>query len=257
MVKQTLRNQKRYFDDIETRLPLIEGYLKQIQEQQEEEIAPQRELINRELKKQQAAKLIQSVVRGHKGRQQYEGKQEQAAAETALSGATTVAEQEQARLRKPRSDLGEARGPYMTRQKQAEELKKTIETFPPTQAKTLKKMLKDVQLEEAKAKSRTQALQAELNKPGMKNLQDIGRKLQDIEEDNEPMAKTKAPKQGKGIKKPTKRRDKVSPSDKKKDRLRLVISQIKAGNTNPRLIVEVNKLYKDLYDIENAFMMIK
>jgi hypothetical protein len=71
------------------------------------------------------------------------------------------------------------------------------------------------------------------------------------------MAKTKEPKKGKGIKKPTKRRDKISASDKKKDRLRLVISQIKAGNTNPRLIVEVNKLYKDLYDIENAFMMLK
>ena len=33
MVKQALRNQKLYFDDIETRLPLIEGFLKQIQEQ--------------------------------------------------------------------------------------------------------------------------------------------------------------------------------------------------------------------------------
>ena len=41
MVKQALRNQKLYFDDIETRLPLIEGFLKQIQEQQEEKIAPQ------------------------------------------------------------------------------------------------------------------------------------------------------------------------------------------------------------------------
>ena len=91
----------------------------------------------------------------------------------------------------------------------------------------------------------------------MKRLDDIRKELQDIEEDNEPMAKTKAPRQGKGIKKPTKRRDKVSPSEKKKDRLRLVISQIKAGNTNPRLVQELNKLYKDLYDIENAFMMLK
>ncbi len=77
-----------------------------------------------------------------------------------------------------------------------------------------------------------------LQRPGMKRLDDIRKELQDIEEDNEPMAKTKAPKKGKGTglnKKPTKRRDKVSQSDKKKDRLRLVISQIKAGNNNPRL----------------------
>ena len=48
--------------------------------------------------------------------------------------------------------------------------------------------------------------------------------LKNIEEDSEPMAKTR---KGKGLnKKPTKRRDKVSQSDKKKDRLRLVISQI-------------------------------
>jgi hypothetical protein len=156
----------------------------------------------------------------------------------ALSIATTIAEQEQARLRKPRSDLGEPRAPYR-KKKGKEELTPT-----PTQAQT-------------RQNTRSQALQEELNKRGMKNLSDIGKKLQDIEEDNEPMAKTKAPKKGKGLKKPTKRRDKVSQSDKKKDRLRLVISQIKAGNTNPRLIIEVNKLYKDLYDIENAFMMIK
>ena len=57
--------------------------------------------------------------------------------------------------------------------------------------------------------------------------------------------------------KPPRRKAKVSPEEKKKDRLRLVVAQIKAGNTNPQLIVEVNKLYKNLYDIDNAYMMLK
>ncbi len=60
----------------------------------------------------------------------------------------------------------------------------------------------------------------------MKRLEDIGRKLQDIEED-EPLAKTSAPRKGRGLKKPTKKRDKVSQSEKNKERLRLVIAQIK------------------------------
>ncbi len=68
--------------------------------------------------------------------------------------------------------------------------------------------------------------------------------------------KTSAPRKGRGLKKPTKRRDKVSLSEKKK-KLRLVIAQIKAGKTNPRLIVEVDKLCKDVYQIDNAFMMLK
>ena len=270
IANQYIRNQKLYLDDIESRLPYIEAYLKQHEEGQEKEIAPQKELINRELKKQQATPIIKQFLKDNKNKSQIMEAVRKAISNrqkpiyvsspgslAALSTATTVAaEQEQAGLRKPRSDFGEPRGPYMTRKKQAEELKKTIETFPPKQAKELKKMLKDVQLEEAKAKSRSQALDAALKRPGMKNLQDIGRELPDIEED-EPMAKTREPKKGKGLKKPTKRRDKISASDKKKDRLRLVISQIKAGNTNPRLIVEVNKLYKDLYNIENAFMMLK
>jgi hypothetical protein len=232
-------------------LPYIEAYLKQHQEGQEKEIAPQRELINRELKKQQATPIIKQFLKDNKNKSQIMEAVRKAISNrqkpiyvsspgslAALSTATTVAaEQEQAGLRKPRSDLGEPRAPYR-KKKGKEEITPT-----PTQAQT-------------RQNTRSQALDAALKRPGMKNLQDIGKELPDIEED-EPMAKTKAPKKGKGLKKPTKRRDKISASDKKKDRLRLVISQIKAGNTNPRLIVELNKLYKDLYDIENAFMMIK
>ena len=80
-----------------------------------------------------------------------------------------------------------------------------------------------------------------------------------MKESEGPMAKTSAPrsKKGKGLRKPPRRKAKSNTEEKKKDRLRLVVSQIKAGNTNPKLIVEVNKLYKDLYEIENAHMMLK
>jgi hypothetical protein len=71
------------------------------------------------------------------------------------------------------------------------------------------------------------------------------------------MAKTSAPRKGRGFRKPPKRQIKVSQEEKKKDRFRLVIAQIQAGNTNPKLIQEVNKLYEDLYNIEGAYMLIK
>jgi len=109
---------------------------------------------------------------------------------------------------------------------------------------------------QTRTQTRSQALEAALNRPGMKNIKDIARELENIEED-EPMAKTSAPKQGRGIRKPPKRQVKVSQEEKNKNRLRLVVSQIQAGNTNPRLFNEVNKLYKDLYNIDNAYMLIK
>lgn len=70
------------------------------------------------------------------------------------------------------------------------------------------------------------------------------------------LKKTQKPPEGSGIK-PRRRQVKVSSKDKKKDRLRLVTSQIQAGNNNPKLLVELNKLYKELYDIDNAFMYFK
>jgi hypothetical protein len=63
-------------------------------------------------------------------------------------------------------------------------------------------------------------------------------------------------REGQGIRKRTyKRKPQMGSKDEKmKNRLRLVASQIEAGNTNPKLIVEVNQLYKKLYDIDNAYM---
>jgi hypothetical protein len=60
---------------------------------------------------------------------------------------------------------------------------------------------------------------------------------------------------GNGIgKKIYKRKPQINKDEKMKNRLRLVASQIEAGNTNPRLIGEVNALYKKLYNVDNAYM---
>jgi hypothetical protein len=104
----------------------------------------------------QPAILIKSVLRGHKGRKQYEqdkidrlvqlsieaqqmGQMQQWSprALTALSGATTVAEQEQAGLRKPRSDLGSTRAPYATKKKMEKEQKQLMKGLTPEERRIL------------------------------------------------------------------------------------------------------------------------
>ena len=50
---------------------------------------------------------------------------------------------------------------------------------------------------------------------------------------------------------------KTSKVDTLKNRLFLITSEIKAGNDNPKLIVEMDKLYKELYGIENAHLHFK
>jgi hypothetical protein len=108
---------------------------------------------------------------------------------------------------------------------------------------------------------RKQILQDMLDRPGMKNTKDINAALKAAEKEWKEEQRTgrgiKKPKKGKGIRKPPKRHVKVSQEEKNKNRLRLVVAQIQAGNTNPKLIQEVNKLYKDLHDIECAYMMLK
>jgi len=56
---------------------------------------------------------------------------------------------------------------------------------------------------------------------------------------------------------PKKRVVKTSKTDTLKNRLFLITSEIKAGNDNPKLIVEMDKLYKNLYGIENAHLHFK
>ncbi len=95
----------------------------------------------------------------------------------------------------------------------------------------------------------------------MKNPDAILKRIASLDRKIKQQKKTgqgiKNPTKGKGLRKPPRRKPKANTEEKKKDRLRLEVSQIKAGNTNPKLIVEVNKLYKDLYKIKNAHMMLK
>ena len=220
---------------------------------------------------EQAAQIIQQSLQGTKNkaeimqavRKAIEERQKEQSGITALSNAVTVAElqrqqqedQKQAGLRKTRSDLGSKRGSYKKKNKEAEQLQQGLK--PGEQ-----RLLQEQERAQAPAQSQTRAqareqrLSSILQRPGNKRLQDIAEELEAMED--EPMAKTSAKsRKGKGLKKPPRRKAKANPEEKKKDRLRLVVSQIKAGNTNPKLIVEVNKLYKDLYNIDNAHMMLK
>jgi len=66
--------------------------------------------------------------------------------------------------------------------------------------------------------------------------------------------------QGQGIRGryiPKKRNVTISKTDLLKNRLNLITAEIKAGNDNPKLIVELNKLYKKLYDINEAYLFLK
>jgi hypothetical protein len=197
---------------------------------------------DRNRQNKQAATLIQSVLRGHKGRKQTQqrGQMQEPlyistspeispTTQSMISAATTVAaEQMRAGLRKPRSDLGAERGPSK---------------------KTLKKELQK-QLDSDFYETLTPD---ELNYFNSKKRMG-GKTVTTIL--NEIRKKREGPK-GSGVKRPAKRQVKINPEEKKKNRLQLVIAQIKAGNTNPKLILEVNKLYKSLYDIDNAYMMLK
>jgi hypothetical protein len=185
------------------------------------------------------AEIMQSVRKAIEAKQMGQMQQLSPTALTALSGATTVAEQEQAGLRAPRSDLGSTRAPYKTKKKMEKEQKQLMKGLTPEERRIL-------QQEQTQAQTRGQRLTAMLQRRGPQRFEDIREELEE----------TQGPK-GSGFRKPPKRQVKVSPEEKKKNRLQLVIAQIKAGNTNPKLILEVNKLYKSLYDIDNAYMMLK
>lgn len=327
--KQYMRTQEAYLQDIEKRLPMIEGWVDYIKEQQEKEIAPQKKLLEREMMSKPAS-LIQRVVRGHRGRKEYENvkadrlvqlsmeaqqRGQLSPSATALSGATTVAEQVEAGLRKPRSDIGVLRGEYSGARKAI--VRTFMEGLSPeeksawnkirrvggmTEEDFMKRLTKERE-ERQGAKSSAAAEPEKKLSPMEKALQEkIAKQLKKVEK-TEPSAataraastqsppraekektpsppraipatrttktktlaeqlaekklkKTEKP-EGSGLRKPKRRQSKVSSKDKKKNRLQLVVSQIKAGNTNPKLIVEVNKLYKDLYDIDNAIMLLK
>jgi hypothetical protein len=234
----------------------------------------------------------EEVKRGANERTFFTLKDELSPGGTYLSGTSTIAEQRESGLRKPRADLGSTRGPYKKKtpeERRMEQAQTALERNMQTAMQRLGNVLPQEQVQ-----TRSQTLNEMLRQPGTKNLQNIGRKLSKIEENktlqDKLLAKNyanelidllaqqeiqKLPKKrkvgrpkkrdegpaGSGLRgrarKPNKRIVKTSQEDKMKNRLRLVASQIEAGNTNPKLIKEVNELYKTLYDIDNAYMLLK
>jgi len=81
-------------------------------------------------------------------------------------------------------------------------------------------------------------------------LSDIQKKKD--EDEKERKKKDKKDETGNGIK-PKSREVKTDKIEQDKDRLRLIEGEIKAGNTNTKLILELNKLYKKIYKINNAY----
>jgi len=145
----------------------------------------------------------------------------QSQSEAFLSGATTAP---QGILNpKRRTDIGVPRGSYN-----------------PTERAELKRIAK----EKKKAEKASLKAAAKLEKELAKLIEES------------PAARTER-REGEGIKRKAAARRTVKPQEKLKDRLRLVASQIEAGNTNPKLILEVNKLYKNIYDIDNAYQLLK
>lgn len=158
-------------------------------------------------------------------------------AATELSGAMTVAEQKESQLRKVRSDLGSKRGPYKKK------------SLTPEQRRTVQQPDKQIM-------TRSQALNAVLQRqqPGR------NRTLDQINEEVDQLLDYRDTQGAAGsgfVRRPKKRVVKIPQQDKMKNRLRLVVSQMEAGNTNPRLIKELNDLYKSLYEIDNAYLLIK
>jgi len=78
------------------------------------------------------------------------------------------------------------------------------------------------------------------------------------EEDYEPpAARTEKGTGLRGRYNPKKRIVKTTKEQQMKNRLFLITKEIKAGNDNPKLIIESDKLYKNLYGIENAHLFLK
>ena len=172
-----------------------------------------------------------------------------------LSSADTIP-QIYERLRQQRADKGKKRMPYKTVKnlEAAKVINSVLRGHKGRQQYNVDKEAARIGIlvQEADARARAEAEEIEHEKA-----------LSQIREEMKAEAKGKAkrgrkPKGGSGIViKPSRRTVKITNDDKKKNRLRLITSEIHAGNTNPKLIVEVNKLYKQLYNIDNAYLFLK
>lgn len=171
------------------------------------------------------ALLIQSVLRGHKGRKKFkEDSYDKIFEENELQRQAYEIEEARAMLsnRKKRADAGKERAKYDTQKARD---KAFIETLTPEEKKLIN-----------------------VGKRAGKTISEV---LNEIR---------KSKKEGSGLRRLIMKKKKVlteNAIDKDKNRLRLVMAQYKAGNDNPKLINELNKLYKKLYKIDNAHMLIK
>ena len=122
--KQYYAEQEQLLQDLETRIPRTEEWLEHHKRLQEAVIAPQRELVKREIdnKKNKAAINIQRMMKGYSQRQKLI---EDEMKKSNYTGSTADITQQQLlrELRQPRSDIGVKRNPYMTRSRKQVDLK--------------------------------------------------------------------------------------------------------------------------------------
>lgn len=235
-----------------------------------ERIASQiREAATEQRQAKQAATNIQRVMRGYKGRREFDKElsnivdlemeqqmqdlsnelEELSIAPTSLAELDFI-NKEKAKLRKIRSDKGVKRSPYNT--KMLKSIDAAIEYAKQKRADKLVEMSMQAAASREPISPSSQVIQTLPNPVGRPKKKRNPRGRPPKGKDTEGAA-------GSGLKrvKPPKRQVRTNKEELMKNRLRLVASQIEAGNTNPRLIKEVNELYKKLYDIDNAYMLLK
>lgn len=269
---------------------LINRELKRIEEEKQQDAEVEKEMAKvRRLREIRARQAMRKLLRA----QATEKGMPSPVASSFLSGADTEQEaRERQSLRFPRSDLGVQRMPYATK-KNIEKASKLQAFVRGNIAKRQydkdisRKRLEDIfeeneqarqqlEIEEARAMMNRRAKRSDAGKerakydtkkardkafretltPAEKRLINVGKRAGKTTA--EILDEIRQSKQGSGIKKiiPTKKTP-LTAEEKSKNRLRLVIAQIQAGNDNPRLILELNKLYKKLYKIDNAYLMLK
>ena len=208
-------------------------------------IGVQRRKKEEERNREIAATNIQKIVKGNIQREKIYNMIENL---SDLSNADTVVPEIFERMRQQRSDKGIKRMPYKTN--------KNIKAYN-VLSSSYKGHLARQELQHNKEAARIARVVEEADAIARAEAEARAR----AEAAAKPKPKGKRGRKPKGsgivVKPPSRRTVKISSNDKKKNRLNLVVSEIKAGNTNPKLILEVNKLYKQLYNIDNAYLFLK
>ena len=216
-------------------------------------IGVQRRKKEEERNREIAATNIQKIVKGNIQREKIYNMIENLSDLSYMQDVDTVPEIFE-RMRQQRSDKGIKRMPYKTN--------KNIKAYN-VLSSSYKGHLARQELQHNKEAARIGRLVEEADARARAEAAEHEEALVELRERIKAEAKPKGKRgrkpKGSGIvvKPPSRRTVKISSNDKKKNRLNLVVSEIKAGNTNPKLILEVNKLYKQLYNIDNAYLFLK